>query len=62
MIVGHAAGALVVMRVLERYAARAYNARLRMFVGMGHSMMLDVGWEEPLKAMETWLERTVLGS
>jgi hypothetical protein len=28
-----------------------------MFVGMGHSMMLDAGWEEPVKAMEAWLER-----
>lgn len=58
-VIGSRDDAFVPPRDTER-TALAYNARLRMFVGMGHSMMLDAGWKEPLKAMEAWLERTVL--
>jgi pimeloyl-ACP methyl ester carboxylesterase len=55
-VIGTRDDAFVPARDTER-TALAYNARLRMFVGMGHSMMLDAGWEEPVKAMEAWLER-----
>ncbi len=58
-VIGSRDDAFVPPRDVER-TALAYNARLRMFVGMGHSMMLDAGWEEPLKAMIAWLERSIL--
>jgi pimeloyl-ACP methyl ester carboxylesterase len=57
-VIGSRGDAFVPARDTER-TALAYNARLRMFAGMGHSMMLDAGWEEPLKAMEAWLLREV---
>lgn len=58
LVIGSRDDAFVPPRDVER-TARAYEARLRMFVGMGHSMMLDAGWEEPLKAMAAWAERIV---
>ncbi len=59
LVMGSRDDAFIPPRDVER-TALAYHARLRMFVGMGHSMILDDGWEEPLKAMVAWLERTVL--
>ena len=38
-----------------RRTARRYGARLEEFPGMGHDLMLDVGWERPFAVMETWL-------
>lgn len=58
-VMGTRDDALVPPRATER-TALAYQARLRMFGGMGHSMMLDAGWKEPLEAMESWLEREIL--
>ena len=59
-VIGSRDDALVPTRDTER-TALAYGARLRMFVGMGHDMMLDAGWEGPLNAMDAWLERNVMG-
>ncbi|GII24701.1 alpha/beta hydrolase [Planosporangium mesophilum] len=38
-----------------RSTATRYGATLREFPGMGHDLMLDVRWEEPLKSMVDWL-------
>lgn len=39
-----------------RRTARRYGAALRAFPGMGHDLMLDRRWHEPLHAMLGWLE------
>jgi pimeloyl-ACP methyl ester carboxylesterase len=40
-----------------RATARRYGARIEEFPGMGHDLMLDARWREPLTAMLTWLEK-----
>jgi len=42
---------------LERVARRYEGAPL-LFPGMGHDMMLDARWVEPLDAILDWLEKT----
>lgn len=39
--------------------ARAYGTRPHVFRGMGHDLMLDRGWQEPLDVMLDWLDRTL---
>jgi pimeloyl-ACP methyl ester carboxylesterase len=39
-----------------RATARRYRAELREFPGMGHDLMLDARWREPLDAMLGWLD------
>jgi pimeloyl-ACP methyl ester carboxylesterase len=38
-----------------RRTARRYGAELREYPGMGHDLMLDRRWREPLEAMLAWL-------
>jgi pimeloyl-ACP methyl ester carboxylesterase len=38
-----------------RRTARRYGAELREFPGMGHDLMLDRRWREPLQGMLDWL-------
>jgi pimeloyl-ACP methyl ester carboxylesterase len=38
-----------------RATARRYGADLREFPGMGHDLMLDARWKEPLEAMLGWV-------
>jgi pimeloyl-ACP methyl ester carboxylesterase len=38
-------------------AARRYGAAPLLFPGMGHDMMLDVRWQEPLDAILDWLDK-----
>ena len=45
---------LVPIRGVRATAAR-YGAHLEEFPGMGHDLMLDARWREPLQAMLTWL-------
>ena len=42
-----------------RQVAEHYGAELRLFPGMGHDLMLDAGWQEPLDALLDWVEATV---
>jgi len=39
-----------------RATARRYRADLLEFPGMGHDLMLDARWKEPLTAMLDWLD------
>ncbi|MGH3682521.1 MAG: alpha/beta hydrolase, partial [Natronosporangium sp.] len=38
-------------------AARRYGAAPLLFPGMGHAMMLDARWREPIDAILDWLEK-----
>jgi pimeloyl-ACP methyl ester carboxylesterase len=49
---------LVPIRGVRATAAR-YGAEVREFPGMGHDLMLDARWREPLDAMLGWLGKTV---
>ena len=49
---------LVPIRGVRSTAAR-YGARVEEFPGMGHDLMLDARWKEPLTAMLSWLEEQV---
>ena len=48
--------ALVPLADVRRTAER-YGAELVTFPGMGHDLMLDREWRQPLAAMTDWLER-----
>lgn len=39
-------------------AARTYGGAPLMFPGMGHDMMLDARWREPIDAILDWLEKS----
>ena len=47
---------LVPIRGVRSTAAR-YAARVEEFPGMGHDLMLDARWREPLAAMLDWLPK-----
>src|SRR4051794_13444801 len=49
---------LVAIRAV-RATARRYDAELVEFPRMGHDLMLDAGWREPLDTMLDWLDRQV---
>jgi hypothetical protein len=42
-----------------RATARRYGAPLVEFPGMGHDLMLDARWREPLDTMLDWIGREV---
>jgi pimeloyl-ACP methyl ester carboxylesterase len=50
--------ALISLPAVRATAAR-YGAGIRQFPGMGHDLMLDVGWEQPLRAVLRWLDTEV---
>ena len=52
---------LVPVRGVRATAAR-YGAEVVEFPGMGHDLMLDARWREPLDSMLGWLEKTVPSS
>jgi pimeloyl-ACP methyl ester carboxylesterase len=56
LVVGSPDDRLVSGAELERVARRYHGAPL-LFPGMGHDMMLDVRWAEPLDAILDWLEK-----
>jgi hypothetical protein len=44
------------MSSLNRVAA-GYGGAPLLFPGMGHDMMLDAGWAEPIDAIIDWLSK-----
>jgi pimeloyl-ACP methyl ester carboxylesterase len=57
LVVGSPDDALVSRKQLERVARRYEGAPL-FFPGMGHDLMLDARWAEPLDAILDWLEKS----
>jgi pimeloyl-ACP methyl ester carboxylesterase len=52
---------LVPVRGVRSTAAR-YGAEIVEFPGMGHDLMLDARWREPLDTMLTWLDKVAASS
>jgi pimeloyl-ACP methyl ester carboxylesterase len=50
--------ALVSLPSVRSTAAR-YGASILQFPGMGHDLVLDAGWEQPLRAVLRWLDTEV---
>lgn len=61
LVVGSPDDGLVSRASLERVARRYHGAPL-LFPGMGHDLMLDARWAEPLDAILDWLEKEVIRS
>jgi pimeloyl-ACP methyl ester carboxylesterase len=57
LVVGSPDDKIVPGPVLER-AARWYGGAPLLFPGMGHDLMLDARWAEPLNAILDWLEKS----
>lgn len=55
LVVGSPNDRLVPGRALER-VARRYGGEPLLFPGMGHHLMLDARWREPIEAILEWLE------
>jgi pimeloyl-ACP methyl ester carboxylesterase len=49
---------LIPIRGVRSTAVR-YDADVVEFPGLGHDLMLDARWREPLDAMLSWLDKTV---
>jgi pimeloyl-ACP methyl ester carboxylesterase len=47
----------VVARAELDRVARRYGGAPLLFPGMGHDLMLDAGWPEPIEAIVDWLEK-----
>ncbi len=60
LIVGSPDDRLVSRPALARVARRYAGAPL-LFPGMGHALMLDAGWREPIDAILDWLEKARVG-
>jgi pimeloyl-ACP methyl ester carboxylesterase len=60
LVVGSPDDRLVSAAALDKVAKRYGGAPL-LFPGMGHDMMLDARWQEPLDAMLDWLEKLPAG-
>lgn len=58
LVLGGADDALVPVRDVVR-TARSYGTTAHVFRGMGHDLMLERRWREPLEVMFGWLDRTV---
>lgn len=56
LVVGSPDDRVVARAALER-VARRYGGAPLLFPGMGHDLMLDKGWQEPLDAILDWLEK-----
>jgi pimeloyl-ACP methyl ester carboxylesterase len=56
LVVGSPDDRLVPSAALAR-AAHEYGGAPLLFPGMGHDLMLDAGWAEPLDAILDWLEK-----
>jgi hypothetical protein len=56
LVVGSPDDKIVPGPVLDR-AARWYGGAPLLFPGMGHDLMLDARWAEPLNAILDWLEK-----
>ncbi|GAA1744327.1 alpha/beta fold hydrolase [Luedemannella helvata] len=58
LVVGSPDDRVVPRRALER-AARRYGAAPLLFPGMGHDMMLDARWQEPIDAILDWIDKSL---
>ena len=56
LVIGSPDDKVVPRRSLER-AARHYGGAPLLFPGMGHDLMLDARWQEPVDAIIDWLEK-----
>jgi pimeloyl-ACP methyl ester carboxylesterase len=56
LVLGSPDDAVVPASALDR-AARHYGAAPLLFPGMGHALMLDARWREPIDAILDWLEK-----
>jgi pimeloyl-ACP methyl ester carboxylesterase len=56
LVVGSPDDRMVARSALEA-AARRYGGAPLLFPGMGHDMMLDTRWQEPIDAILDWLEK-----
>ncbi|GAA2562996.1 alpha/beta hydrolase [Winogradskya consettensis] len=59
LVVGSPDDKIVTRKALDRTAARFGGAPL-LFPGMGHDLMLDTDWQEPIDAVIDWLEKELL--
>ena len=57
LVVGSGDDKIVPRRSLER-VARAYGGAPLLFPGMGHDLMLDARWPEPIDAILDWLDKS----
>jgi alpha-beta hydrolase superfamily lysophospholipase len=57
LVVGSPDDRVVPRRALER-AARRYGGAPLLFPGMGHDLMLEPRWQEPLDAVLDWLDKS----
>ena len=57
LVVGSPDDRVVPRRSLER-VARRYGGAPLLFPGMGHDLMLDARWQEPIDAILDWLEKS----
>lgn len=58
LVLGGSEDALVSVSNLVS-TARAYDTRPHVFRGMGHDLMLEPRWRQPLDLMLAWLEKTL---
>ena len=56
LVVGSPDDRVVSRKSLDRTAA-LYGGAPLLFPGMGHDLMLDARWQEPLDAILDWLEK-----
>jgi pimeloyl-ACP methyl ester carboxylesterase len=56
LVLGSPDDRVVARTELER-VARRYGGAPLLFPGMGHDVMLDARWQEPIEAMLDWLEK-----
>ncbi|WP_067497966.1 alpha/beta hydrolase [Actinoplanes sp. TFC3] len=56
LVVGSPDDRIVTRKALDRAAARFGGAPL-LFPGLGHDLMLDANWQEPIDAILDWLEK-----
>jgi pimeloyl-ACP methyl ester carboxylesterase len=57
LVVGSPDDRIVPRKALER-AARRYGGAPLLFPGMGHDLMLDARWKEPIDAILDWLDKS----
>lgn len=60
LVVGSPDDRIVTRKALDRTAARFGGAPL-LFPGMGHDLMLDTNWQEPVDAILDWLVKELAG-
>jgi pimeloyl-ACP methyl ester carboxylesterase len=58
LVVGSPDDRIVPRKALDRTAAD-YGVAPLLFPGMGHDLMLDAGWAEPLDAVLDWLTKEI---